>query len=307
MPSRPNGAVAKLDQVLEDAIKVGEDMEWNDLFHSLGAAGHPDLPGVFRRIAAAVSHTKKARLAFFYCAAAETFDLQRSELLGEVAANFRRLDGKSYDPDALKHLTEILLAAGRTQDALDLLSHFWPILRRDRGLMGWVVPETADAIIELQIGLLHADPAHTLDSTEALVRQVTDGLGSGVDQTMVAASIGIMWGRREEPPWSKSDFEYPRTQCRPHNVWDEEDEDDPDTPTAGKRKKCAFPELEVEPLWLAARYAAAESVRLGRHHSDTALYDSEMSCGHCRSGRASRMMAHGISWTYCRARSWRTL
>jgi len=66
MPSRRIGAVEKLDQVLEEAIKAGEDMEWNEIFHGLRAAGHPDLPGVFRRIAAEVPPTKKSRLAFFY-------------------------------------------------------------------------------------------------------------------------------------------------------------------------------------------------------------------------------------------------
>ena len=194
-----------------------------------------------------------------------------------MAANFRRLDGKSYDPDALKHLTEMLLAVGRAQDALDLLWHFWPILRRDRGLMGWVVPEAAGAIIELRIGLLRSDPAHGANPTKALVRQVADGLGPSVDLTMVAGSIGIMWGRREEPPWSKSDFEYPRARRRPQNPWEEEEEEDAGRTTAGRWKKSPFPELEVEPLWLAARFAAAESVRLAQNHSDTALYDTEMS------------------------------
>jgi hypothetical protein len=66
-----------------------------------------------------------------------------------------------------------------------------------------------------------------------------------------------MWGRREAPSWSKSDFEYSRQRRRQHGRW-EEDEKDADTPIASRRKKSPFPELEVEPLWLAARFAAAE-------------------------------------------------
>lgn len=93
---------------------------------------------------------------------------------------------------------------------------------------------------------------------------------------MVAASVGIMWGRCEEPSWTKNDFEFPRHRRRSRERWDERDEDGVDSSIKDQRKKSQFPELEVEPLWLAARFAAAESFEQKREGAIPALYDAEM-------------------------------
>src|SRR5438105_38151 len=73
-------------------------------------------------------------------AAAEEFDNRGfRDLLPEVAVEFRKLDGESYDADALKHLEDYLLAAGFDAEALRICEHFLPILREDSELMPYAV------------------------------------------------------------------------------------------------------------------------------------------------------------------------
>lgn len=67
------------------------------------------------------------------------------DCLREVATGFMRLDIDSYDPDALRHLEDRLLAMGLEDEALELSEHFLPVMQADGGLMPYAVPELAPA------------------------------------------------------------------------------------------------------------------------------------------------------------------
>jgi hypothetical protein len=144
----------QMDEFLGELLALPpEATSWSDLFHRFARQNHPDLPAVFRRIAGLVPHTKGASLAFFYWAAAEVFvGRGLSQMLPEVAAGFRELDLHSYDPDALDHIEDYLLAGHFEAEALQLAEHFLPIMSADDGLMPYAVTDLCSLIFELRVG-----------------------------------------------------------------------------------------------------------------------------------------------------------
>lgn len=276
MPTGRGTSLAKLDLVMEEALeRMPEEMEWNDFFHILRSLGHPDLTGVFRRVSARVPRSKESGVAFFYWSVAEYFEQEHPEMLAELARAFCRLDHLSYNVDTLNHVEEILLVAGETRQALDLLCHFQPILKQDQGLMPWVVPRTAAFIIALRAGLLRADPATEHQTTDRLADLMSAGLDMDLDRAMLEATAGILWRRRQEPSWNEADFEFLRRPRPKRNDWWDENDAKPEPRRSVRKRKPEFPELEVEPLWLATRFAAAESVAAGPQAAETALYTTE--------------------------------
>jgi hypothetical protein len=136
----------QMDLFLEKflALAPGE-ADWYDLFHFFSSRHHKDLPSVFRRMAGVIPNTKEEGTSFLYWAAAEEFDrLGHRDLLPEVAAAYRKLDGQSYDADALSYLEDYLLAAGFDAETLELDEHFLPVLREDGNLMPHVIPDVAN-------------------------------------------------------------------------------------------------------------------------------------------------------------------
>ena len=150
-----------MDQFLEDLLTLPpETTSWSDLLHEFARQNHPDLPRVFRRMAASLPHIKATGMSSLYWAAAEEFSrCGQSHLLPEVAAGFAKLGLDTYDADALRHLEDHLLAEHFDQQTRELVEHFLPIEREDDGLTPWAVPTTCGLIFDLRVGqLLQAEP-----------------------------------------------------------------------------------------------------------------------------------------------------
>ena len=116
--------------MLEELLRLPPgETDWCDLFHAFARRDHNDLPSVFRRIAGAIPHTGEEGISFFYWAAAEEFDRRgHRNLLPEVAAGFRKLDGETYDADALSHVEDYLLVAGYDAETLELKNGWSPLV-----------------------------------------------------------------------------------------------------------------------------------------------------------------------------------
>jgi hypothetical protein len=135
--ARQQPTAEQMDAFLASLLALPpEATDWSELFHRFARLNYPDLPGVFRRIAASVPHTGEAGMAFFYWAAAAEFACgQYRHLLPEVATASRKLGLGSYDADGLSHLEDYLLAEGFDTETLELAEHFLPVLRADDDLM----------------------------------------------------------------------------------------------------------------------------------------------------------------------------
>jgi hypothetical protein len=184
-----------------------EATDWSDLFHRFAHHNHPDLPGVFRRIAAALPHTKETGMAFFYWAAAEEFvRRQHHQLLPEVAAGWRKLDLESYDADGLSHLEDYLLAEGFEAETLELAEHFLPIVRADGGLMPHVVPDLCALIFELRVGRhLRAEPSSAM-TPDLLAQELRQGIQGEIHQDAARGAAEVIAGRSPVPMWARPRF-----------------------------------------------------------------------------------------------------
>jgi len=185
-----------------------EATSWDDVFHRCARHNHPDLPGVFRRIAAAVPHTRETGMAFFYWAAAEEFVRpQYRHLLPEVAAGWRTLDLGSYDADGLSHVSDYLLAEGFEAEALALVEEFLPVLRADGGLMPYVVPEFCELIFELRVGRhLRADPG-SAPAPDLLAQELRRDLAAEIHPDAARSAADVIAGRSPVPAWGPPQFD----------------------------------------------------------------------------------------------------
>lgn len=192
-----------------------EVTSWSEVFTYIARLKHPDLPGVFRRIAAAVPHTRDSQMAFFYWAAAEEFTrLGALHLLPEVAEGFRRLDLDSYDADALSHLEEMLLVADFEAEALQLLEHFLPIERADDGLMGYAVPQQCNLIFELRVGLALRDASSANASPDALARQLRLNIEEEIDEDSARMAAQIVVVAEPDAAWERAQFDLVKGDIR---------------------------------------------------------------------------------------------
>jgi hypothetical protein len=200
---------AQLDAWLDRLLALPlEATNWSEVFELLAEKAHPDLPAVFRRIAAVLPPTKAAGAAFFYWSAMEEFVLRgRDDLVPEIAGGFRRLDRASYDADALKHMVLWALAAGRDTDALAMEEHFLPIMRGDAGLMPHAVPSVCCAIFELRVGLHLPDLGAVAEDVEALTRELHRDLGEDIQISYARYAAQVI--RSEVPPreFQREDFD----------------------------------------------------------------------------------------------------
>jgi len=185
-----------------------EATDWSDLFHRFARHQHPDLPGVFRRIAAAVPHTRETGMAFFYWAASEELVRgQHHRLLPEVAASWRRLDLKSYDADGLSHLEDYLLAEGFEAETLELAEHFLPILRADDNLMPYVVPDVCGLIFELRVGRHLCTELNGTPAPDLLAEGLRRGIEEEIHPDTVRNAADVIAGRSPVPMWARPQFD----------------------------------------------------------------------------------------------------
>jgi len=207
--ARERPTAEQMDALLANLLALPpEATDWSDVFHRFARHDHPDLPGVFRRITAAVPPTRETGMAFFYWAASEEFvRRQHHQLLPEVAEAWRKLDLGSYDPDALSHLEDYLLAEGFEAETLELAEHFLPIVRADGGLMPHVVPELCGLIFVLRVG---RDLRAELNGTPA-PDLLAEGLRRGIEQEIyrdaARSAADVIAGRSPVLMWAQPQFD----------------------------------------------------------------------------------------------------
>ena len=213
----------QMDTLLAGLLNLPpEATDWNDLFHRFADYDYPDLEGLFRRIAGTVPHTKATEMGFFYWGAAEVF-LRRQALctLPEVAAGFCRLDAESYDPDALAHIEDWLLATGYPAEALGLAEHFLPILRADEEIMSWAIPLHCHRIFDLRVGRALRerlrDDQSPAELAEALRRDITEE----IHPDMAGLAARIVSGQEPNSEWKREQLNLPVGDFAEEAVWHE--------------------------------------------------------------------------------------
>lgn len=202
----------QMDRLLEKFLALPpEETDWPDLFREFARSGHGDLPGLFRRISNSVPHTKATELAFFYWAAAEEFE-QRGfrDLLPEIASGFQRLDRDSYDPDALVHLEDCLLAAGFDASALRLCEHFLPILREGAAagvLTPYALPRLCARIFDLRIGSALRGEFSTREPAPELARALRAGIEDEIHADSGTTAAAAILGESPRVTYTRDQFD----------------------------------------------------------------------------------------------------
>ncbi len=214
----------QMDELLGELLALpSAATEWHELLHQFSRHSHPDLNAVFRRIAAAVPHTKETAMAFFYWAAAEEFagnDL--GVLLPELVDGVCRLDCHSYDADALMHIEDYLLAGHFEAEALRLAEHSLVIEREDGGLMPYAVPETCRMIFELRAGIALRSEAHAAASQEAIVRVLGRDVEEEIDAEAIAHAAGVISQPGPRFAWTRAHFDLAMGDIRTNDrAWQE--------------------------------------------------------------------------------------
>ncbi len=200
--------------------------EWNGVIHTFARHDHPQLPAVFRRIVAGVSHIKGTDMAFFYWAAAEEFTRKGlMEFLPEVAAGFCKLDHSGWDADALGHLEDYLLAAHFDAETLELVEHFLPAARdgvEDGRLMPYAVAHMCELIFQLRVGIALRARADADASAEALAQVLRRDLEEDVDAEAAERAAVIICDQRPHSAWVRADFNMVEGDIgEDHEAWQE--------------------------------------------------------------------------------------
>jgi len=206
----PKPTMEQMDTFLGRLLELPtEATDWGELLHQFARAGHADLPAVFRRIAGNLAHTPEAAMAYYYWGAAEVMSQRgHQQLLPEVAAGFQKLDLESYNPDALWHLLDCLLAEGFEAETLALAEHFLPILRADDDLIGYTVVETCNLIFELRVGAHLRDDTNSAPEVKRLAEELRRDLEEDVHPDTALAAAAVIADRAPAPPWSRAEFEF---------------------------------------------------------------------------------------------------
>jgi len=203
---------AQMDRLLEKFFALPpEETDWPEIFREFAGKGHGDLPGLFRRISNSVPHTEATEMAFFYWAAAEVFE-QRGlrDLLPEIASGFQRLDCDSYDPDALVHLEDCLLAAGFDASALRLCEHFLPILREGTAtgvLMPYALPRLCGRIFDLRIGSALRGEFSAREPSPELARALRAGIEDDIDADSAMTAAAAVLSEPPRAAWTREQFD----------------------------------------------------------------------------------------------------
>lgn len=194
VPVPAKKVTAMLDELLHDAP---EDIAWADLLMRLRNGRYPDLAGVFRRIDRELpADTKERDKAYFYWGASEALD--NPDLLREVAAGFMRLDGDSYDADALLHVEDRLLSEGLEEETLQLAQRFLPIMEADDSLLPHAVPELTHRILYLRLGRLMRQPSGGMIDPERIMRDALAGLPDHFGRGPLRKGVEILFGLAPE-------------------------------------------------------------------------------------------------------------
>ncbi len=199
---------AQMDEFLGELLALPPDAtDWGALLHEFARRNHPDLRAAFRRITAAVPHTKEAGMALYYWAAAEEFSRNKlSALLPEVVDGFCRLDRRGYDADALAHIEDYLLAGHFEAEALRLAEHFLPIEREDDGLMPYAVPKTCSLIFQLRAGIALRSGTLAAASLEAVAHALGRDIEEEIDAEAIAHAARVICETESRPTWTRADF-----------------------------------------------------------------------------------------------------
>ncbi|HTO03378.1 MAG TPA: SEC-C metal-binding domain-containing protein [Opitutus sp.] len=209
---------AQLDAWLDRLLALPpEATNWGELWDALARKEHPDLPAVFRRIAAVVPPTKAAGASYFYWGAMEKFVSRGwDDLVPEIASGFRRLGRESYDADALKHMVFWILAAGYDNDALAMEEHFLPIMRGDDNLMPYAVPSACRAIFELRVGLRLPELRSIAVSSEveSLTRELQHDVEDEIHVDFAQCAARVLCGEASSERFQREDFNLPRGGVR---------------------------------------------------------------------------------------------
>ena len=207
--ARKAPTVEQMDAFLADllALSAGEE-GWSELFHKFAHHNHPDLPGVFRRIATSVRHTKDSGMAFFYWAATEEFFRRKeTHLLPEIARHFQKLNAETYDADALYHLEDYLLACGFEDATRELAEHFLPVMRAAKGLMPYAVPDHCELVFDLRVGWqLRSEPDIAL-SPDHIAESLRQGIEEEIHIEAVRNAADVIASRVSISVWTRSQFD----------------------------------------------------------------------------------------------------
>lgn len=209
----PDISVKEMDELLTRLLALPHDYtSWGDVLREFEKRKHPDIRGVYRRIAAEVRATSSTELAFFHWAAAELFSHKdHQELLPEVAAGFARLDKLTYDPDGLAHIEDHLLAARFDAATLSLAERFLPITREgeeEGTLTPYVMPFTCALIFQLRVGLMLREALPPGTTVEQVARRLRQDLDHEIDLDAAEHAAHVIL----DPPrsqWSLQDFRLP--------------------------------------------------------------------------------------------------
>jgi hypothetical protein len=197
---------AQMDELLEGLLALPPNyIHWFEVIHAVG--DHPDLPGVFRRIADAVPHTAEAVMGYFYWAAAEEFASHGlHDLLPEVLERFCRLEGECFQPEALDQIEELLLAEGCEQETLQLAEHFLARSAQGADLPTYEASEQRELIFELRAGQAVQD-----QTGQASVEEVTRRLAAGMAEHLPPGHAGccaaVICAPAGHPAWKPADFD----------------------------------------------------------------------------------------------------
>jgi hypothetical protein len=207
---------AQLDTFLDRLLELPpEASDWSEVFDTLAANGHPDLPAAFRRIAAVLPPTKAAGASFLYWNAMEKFVLHgRVDLVPEVASGFRRLDRASYDADALKHMVFWAMAAGCDSDALAMEEHFLPVMRGDPNLMPYAVPSSCRCIFELRVGLQLPGLGTEGGDVDSLTRELHRDLAGVIHPDFARRAAQAICGKARSGEFRREDLAMTRETVR---------------------------------------------------------------------------------------------
>lgn len=204
--------VEQMDAFLDDCLALpSEVIEWPEVLHRLEKRGHPDLWSAYRRLATDVRSPGKG-FAFVHMAATEIAEKRKQpEWFPEIARYFARLDGVSYDADALFYLLDRLMYHGHGRAALDLAGLFLPIVAADDQLIGSSIYDLAWRVFDLRIGLrlLSADPPAGDDpgGREEVAAALRHGLEKYFSIEAAHQAATHLDSRTPEPSWTRQSFQ----------------------------------------------------------------------------------------------------
>ena len=197
----------QMDELLEKLLALPDATEWNDVLHTCAQKGHPDLPAVFRRIAAVVPHTRETGMSYFYWAAAEEFTRRGfGALLPEVVAGYAKLGADGYDADALVHIEDILLGGRFEAEALGLAERFLPIIRADDSLMPYAAIEKCNLVFQLRAGIALRGEQDGASSPQAVVEVLGRDLEEDIEDDAIDRAAQVACDTFD-PVWARAHFD----------------------------------------------------------------------------------------------------